>query len=132
MALFFRAVDGYCTEQTPEQFVREFYQWYFKEDVGNNLPHNNDAIYKYLFRPLVKDIREDRSGVCYFKKVGMESVEWRDVVPVVRKSIGLGDGVHLVPVALVLESRTIDVVVVVKEKEDGLRITAIFDTYPLL
>ncbi len=126
------ACAGYCAERLPEQFVRDFYQWYFEKDVGDNVPQNSDEIYKYLFKPLVKDIREDRSGVSYFKKVGMESAEWRTVAPVVKASIDLGHGVYLVPVALALESGTIDVVVVVKKREDEMRIYAIFDTYPLL
>lgn len=130
--LMLRAVDGYCAERSPEQFVRDFYQWYFEKDVGDNVPQNSDEIYEYLFKPLVEDIREDRTGVSYFKKVGMESAEWRTVAPVVKASIDLGDGIYLVPVALVLKSRMIDVVVVVKKKEEGMRITAIFDTYPLL
>lgn len=128
----FSARDGYCAEQTPEQFVRDFYAWYFVADRGEDMAEKNDAIYKYVARPLVADVRADTSGIYYFTKVGSYGARWDGVVVDVKDAVGIGGGVFMVPVEFVLGQERRNVIILVKNYDGEVKIFKVMDVYPLM
>lgn len=130
--LMLREVDGYCTERSPEQVVRDFYAWYFVAGCGEDMAEKNDAIYKYVAKPLVTDVRADTSGIYYFTKVGSYGAWWDGVVVTVKDAVGIGGGVSMIPVEFVLGQERRNVIVLVKSYDGELKIFKVMDVYPLM
>lgn len=126
------AVDSYCAEQSSEQVVRDFYAWYFVMNRGQDMAEKNDAIYKYVAKPLVADVRADTSGIYYFTKVGSYGARWVDVVVDVKDAVGIGGGVSMKPVEFVLGQERRNVIVLVKIYDGELKIFKVMDVYPLM
>ncbi len=119
-----------CAEQTPEQFVREFYQWYFDADSGSIRADNKNEIYTYVEKNLVKHIRENRNDISYFTKTGNAAYGWDEKVPIVNKSIQMDDDTFTVPVLLKSKSDNVHVIVLVKRKNASYLVIKIIDKYP--
>ncbi|MDR3044687.1 MAG: hypothetical protein LBU75_10595 [Desulfovibrio sp.] len=130
--LFLHAVDGYCTERSPEQVVHDFYAWYFVADRGEDMAEKNDAIYKYVAKPLITDVRADTSGIYYFTKVGSYGAWWVDVVVDVKDAVSIGGGVSMIPVEFVLGQERRSVIVLVKSYDGELKIFKVMDVYPFM
>lgn len=130
--LIFHAVDGYCTEKTPEQLVHDFYQWYFAENSGSDMAERRDEIHKYVARMLVDDVRKDTSGIYYFTKVGSYGAWWDGAATEVKKAVEIGGGVFMVPVEFVLERERRNVVALVKRYGGALKIFKVMDVYPFM
>ena len=126
------AVDSYCAERSPEQVVRDFYAWYFVMNRGQGMAEKNDAIYKYVAKPRVTDVRADTSGIYYFTKVGSYGALWDGVVVNVKDAVGIGGGVSMIPVEFVLGENMRNVVVLVKNYNGELKIFKVMDVYPLM
>ena len=118
---------GYCSEQTPEQFVHDFYEWYFKADQGEDSPGHSDEIYNFVSKKTVGYAREEHTGVYYFTRV---AGQLGDEHAVVGKAIPVNKDIFIVPVTF---EKSKERIVVILRKENGrLYITKVMDIYPHL
>lgn len=106
-------------EQSPEQFVKEFYSWYLKADTENKMPEQSPDIYKYVAKATADRLRDDlRRGTLprdegYFTKVqDYSAAEW-GASTVIHQATVLSDAV-LVPVTFGTKTK-IDVILFLKK-----------------
>lgn len=133
---------GYCAAQRPEQFVLEFYAWYFKTDKGIDLAEKNDEIYAYVERETVKIALNESLGEYYFTKMASYSFAWNNVKVIAGDSVAMYGGIFVVPVTFRLADgkktsantqetyEDYQVVVFVKQENAGFRIIKVVDCYP--
>lgn len=132
---FLRADQGYCAEQSPKQFVQDFYAWYFKADAGETPAYKNDGIYAYVEKKTVEYVREQasRSPICYFTKANTEWIAWKSVKVFVGESIIMYDDVFFMPVRFYLKdeyySDNFCVMVFVKKENNIFYIIKVSDVY---
>lgn len=94
------------TIQNPEEFVKQFYQWYIKKDKGSDPAEMTKDIYKFVSKSTVDKIQLDTKNgtlpndVSYFTKVqDYDPTEWQSSINV-HAFTELNNGVVLVPVSL--------------------------------
>lgn len=118
-------------KQTPEQFVRNFYQWYFEADK-KSVADRNDEIFKYISPKTVEHIRSNIRGSdeYYVTKANSWTDAWTKVKIIVSKTIYMNNNVCLVPVTFNVEAEKYHVIVFVDKKNEGMRIIKIADLYP--
>lgn len=123
---FFSFFEGQAAEQTPENFVREFYNWYFQADKGQNRAEYNDDIYKYVSTTTVNIAKSMHGEINYFTQKNISLPD--DVKIIVHTAITL-DAVNVVPVSF--HTNTVDHVIVFLNKKNGqYRIIRVTDIYP--
>jgi hypothetical protein len=119
-SLWFAQVSA--AEQNAEQFVKEFYAWYFKSDTDKSVPEQSPDIYRYVAKGTVDRLRDDlKRGALprdegYFTKVqDYSAAEWGASIAV-HQATALSE-VVLVPVTFGTKNK-IDVILFLK-KVDG-------------
>lgn len=122
---------GHCASQTPEQFVRDFYKWYFEADQKAPADQN-DEIFKYLSAKTVAYIRSDawNCDEYYVTRANTWTAAWNNVKTVVAKAIPMASDIFVVPVTFHTKWGKYHVVVFVAKENGQLRITKITDIYP--
>ena len=129
------ASQGYSAEQTPEQFVQDFYAWYFKVDTGETPAYKNDGIYTYVEKKTVEYVREQArmSSICYFTKTNTDWIAWKSVKIFVSESIKMYDDVFFMTVRFDLkdenDSDNFYVMVFVKKENNSFYIIKASDVY---
>lgn len=96
---------GYCAEERPEQFVKDFYTWYITVDEGRQLAITHDDIYKYVAQETVQKVRNipgaygsDRRD--YFLKMLDYPLNMSGVTIQVGKITDMGMATFVVPVTI--------------------------------
>ena len=118
----------FCTFQSPDLFVYNFYKWYFEFERTEVQPLQNDDIYKFACNKLVNIIREEKD-IYYFTQGITGFGQWKDIKVFVHKHIVLDDSFIVVPVSLKsLDTR--DIIVFLKRDGDSFKITKVSDLYP--
>jgi hypothetical protein len=127
ICFFLYSLPCYCTESSPEQFVREFYTWYFKADREDFPAEKNNEIFRYVSRQTVKNLQVRNSRIYYFTKVGSYSSEWAQMELIVMGYSRITDDLFIVPVTFRVTSKDICVIVVLKCENDSFLITKVID-----
>jgi len=124
--------NGYCAKQTPEQFVSEFYQWYFKANSGKELADRNDEIYKYVAKQTVDDIRRkvDNTDIYYFTKVNSYSWNWKNVRSIIHPARAIGNKLYVTHVTFDTGYNKNDVIVSLTKEDGKFYIRSVEDVYP--
>ena len=129
-----------CEEQTPIEFIKEFYTWYISTDGGSQKAIRSDEIYTYVEKNTVDAVREisylygtDRRD--YFLRLSNGPLSMDGVSFTVKSSSELGYRTFILLVTIIEKKhgQTVknDPVVVVVRKTDGqLKIVKCIDTYP--
>ena len=126
---------GYCSEQTPEQLVRDFYKWFFENDKEGKIAENNDGILNFISKDTIENVRKEKcSDIDYFRKVGSESYKWTSVHTAIGSAVLVARDIFIVPVDFVFKDgeEHISVVVVLQKENGKLLITKIMDQHPYL
>jgi hypothetical protein len=115
---------------TPEEFVREFYQWYFKADAGRELAEYNDEIYLYVAKETVDTLRKKKGGsnLYYFTKIG-QSFNPERIQTIVHQATHL-DEIFIIPITFDDSSDKYDAIVIVKNINGRFYIHSVMDIYP--
>ena len=126
--------NSYSDEQTPEQFVQDFYQWYIK--IGKKIDiERNEEIYKYISYDFKKSFffLNCRRDIDYFVKVCRASAIWDGPEIKIQNRVDMKKHTMLV-VELKSTQRkyteTQNVIVFLKKYNDGFRIVEVSDIYP--
>jgi len=120
---------SYGGSQSPEQFVREFYQWYFKADAKKPADFN-DEIFTYISHKTVEYMRKKEGNEYYVTKANSWTHEWSEVKTVIGTASKIPDEIFVVPVTFLLKMRKSHVVVFVANEKGMMRIIKITDIYP--
>jgi len=92
---------AYCAEQTPEEFVKEFYTWYIAKTLeSNGNPEESDEIYNYVHPCTINKLKvENEKGIRDFEYfvTSQDFDPASDAVPVVGKSVKISETVSIVP-----------------------------------
>ncbi len=130
----------HCEEQSPDQFLKDFYVWYITTAEGTYRALNDNGIYRYVKRETVEEVKKlpqtygyDRRD--YFLKIfdmplGMEGTDIS-----VGKVTDMGMDTFVVPVIIATtfdnESSIKDYIIVFIQKIDGnFKIVKCMDPYP--
>ena len=125
LAVPFRA--AYSLEQTPEDFVREFYIWYSKSLEKDDLPELDDTIYKYVYPCTVNKLRvEFKMGAKDYNYFITGNDNWPELFDyiTVGKAVKVSDEVSIVPLGFgeTKERSVPRLVVFVQREKDALHI----------
>ena len=119
----------------PEEFVRQFYQWYIQADEGDEGAEASNGIYRFVEKSTADRIRVEmkRGGmsgdVAYFTKVqDYDPQEWKSSLDI-HHPVTMSDGVVLVAVTFGKQEKK-DVVLFLKQEQDHWKIIKADDTLP--
>ena len=123
---------GYSAGQSPQAFVKEFYEWYFVEDYYISDALKQEKIEKYIDKQALEYISKhvDCSEINYFTQVGGFFIGYQNASVVVGDVLSMIDGVYVVPVTFSKEGLHTTVIVFVKKDEDTFKITKVANIYP--
>lgn len=140
LALLIVPQTGQSAEQSPAQFLKDFYAWYITTDKGSIRAIHDAAIYQYVARETVEQVKSisyelgtDRRD--YFLKSGNPPLSMEGVTIYVGQVTNMGVGTYVAPVTIVSslsdKHTREDTVVVILKKIDGmLKIVRCVDIYP--
>ncbi|MFS2221182.1 DUF3828 domain-containing protein [Pantoea sp. B65] len=121
--------------QKPEDFVRQFYDWYITADKGNNPAEMSDEIYKYVAKSTTDRVRADikrgslPGDVAYFTKVqDYDPDEWKTTT-IIHPALALSNGITLVTASFGKQDKT-DIVLFLKLEHGGWKIIKVDDVLP--
>ena len=131
LIMFFLSIhcsSSYCSEQTPDGFVRDFYNWYIdKQRNEHYFPAEDDSIYKYVHVCTVNRLRINMkkriAGSDYFLKTNDFEYEYFKRTFMVHKSLKINDSLSIVPVG----GEKPYAIVFVQKTKDGWRIIKVED-----
>lgn len=134
-ALLFFPQRGYCAEQTPAQFVCEFYAWYFQADMGESVATENKEIYKYVDKKLMDFVTSPHHySYSYFTKQENGFLGWGRARCIPHETIAIYDRengpVYLVPITFEEGQERLHIFVYVKKEGDNFKIIKVSDPYP--
>ena len=135
------ASQGYCAGQSPQQFVQDFYIWFFKADAGRTPAYKKDEIYAYVDKNTVAYVRDQSrmESACYFTRANMEMGKWKNVKTFVGEPIFMHNNIVALPVKFYIKgeekyfenfSEDFYVLVFIKKYNKTFRIIKISDIYP--
>jgi len=123
---------GYCSEQTPEQIVRDFYAWYLSQDGndGEKIPERRAEIYNFVSKQTVDAVLSQINckTLSYFTKLGV----FGGIARVdVGTAVPAGAKLFVVPITFIhTNNDRVGALVVLHEEAGKLRITKVIDKYP--
>lgn len=138
--LFLSPYAGYCAEQNPRQFIKNFYTWYITTNKGTTQALKDNTIYKYVEKETVEHVKNtpytygsDRRD--YFLKIYDPPLSMNGVIITVGQVTDMGGGTFVALVTIITDSlskeRTHDDVVMILRKTNGaLKIIKCVDVYP--
>ena len=125
--LFSQAHTAYSIEQTPENFVREFYIWYSEGLNRDELPELDDEIYKYVCESTVDRLRiEHKMGSRDYNYFIDTNDNWPELFTYITtgKVVKINDDLSLVPLGFgETKARSAPhLIIFVQKGKNGLRI----------
>jgi hypothetical protein len=93
--------NGYCQDNTPENFVKDFYIWYLDKYIKHEKQLNDDAIYKYVDLSLIKKLKIDKKRIVMDFDYFITGQDYLDEIKIeVYNAIKINDATLVVPVNL--------------------------------
>ena len=124
--------NSYCSGQNPEQFIKEFYLWYFEKNKKSD-PIQDTAIYQYISNEF-KDranLQQTQLDINYFTKLGWTSRLRENREITVKQKTEIGEHIILIVEFNSSKSKEVQhIVVFLKKFDHGLRIVKVSDIYP--
>ena len=116
--------------QTPQEFVKEFYEWYIIKHYEQNDILENENLPKYVDESLIAYLKKKGSSdLYYFTQMG-ETLEFKESCIFVKSVLSMADGVFVVPVTFKGKDFENYVIVYIKKTESSFKIASISDAYP--
>ena len=116
--------------QTPQEFVKEFYEWYIIKHYEQNDILENEKLPEYVDDALIAYLKKKGSSdLYYFTQMG-ETLEFKESCIFVKSVLSMADGVFVVPVTFKGKDFENYVIVYIKKTESSFKIASISDAYP--
>jgi hypothetical protein len=122
--LYLCNLSKFCLAETPEDFIKKFFEWYLTADEIGEHAYFNDNIYNYVSQDAVSVARRNRDGIDYFTKNEDYNAEYSDLSI---KSINYIDGgINVVHAKF----NAVDIVIFLQSTGDTFLILRVIDIYP--
>ena len=117
--------------QTPQEFVKEFYEWYIIKHYEQNDILENEKLPEYVDESLIAYLkRRGSSDLYYFIQFGSSTTVFKECRIVVKDALKMTDDVFVVPVTFKGEKFESTVIAYIKKTESSYKIASISDAYP--
>ena len=116
--------------QTPQEFVKEFYKWYFIKYYELVDIFKEEKLPEYVDESLIEDLKRKGSSDLYYFIHFSETVAFKDCNIVVKDVLKMADNVFVVPVTFKGEGLERAVIAYVKKVDSGFKIASVSDVYP--
>ena len=116
--------------QTPQEFVKGFYKWYFIKYYALVDIFKEEKLPEYVDESLIEDLKRKGSSDLYYFIHYSETLAFKDCHIVVKDLLKMTDDVFVVPVTFKGEDFERAVIVYVKKVDSGFKIASVSDIYP--
>ena len=117
--------------QTPQEFVKEFYEWYIIKHYEFQDILENEKLPEYVDESLIAYLKKrGSSDLYYFLQHGSSTSVFKECRIVVKDALKMTDNVFVVPVTFKKEGYERVVIAYVKKVESGFKIASVSDAYP--
>ena len=116
--------------QTPQEFVKEFYEWYLIKHYELDNVLTEEKLPEYVDEKLILYLKKKEvTSLYYFTQMG-ETMQFKDCRVLVKNVLTMADDVYVVPV--LFKGKDFYNVVIAYVKKSGLefKIASISDAYP--
>ena len=117
--------------QTPQEFVKEFYEWYIIKHYEFQDIFENEKLPEYVDESLIAYLKKrGSSDLYYFLQHGSSTSVFKECRIVVKDALKMTDDVFVVPVTFKGEGNERAVIAYVKKADSGFKIASVSDVYP--
>ena len=117
--------------QTPQEFVKEFYKWYFIKYYELVDIFKEEKLPEYVDESLIEDLkRKGSTDLYYFIQFGSSTTVFKECRIVVKDALKMTDDVFVVPVTFKGEKFESTVIAYVKKADSVFKIASVSDIYP--
>ena len=116
--------------QTPQEFVKEFYEWYLVRYCELVDIFEEEKLPEYVDETLIAYLkRKEVTSLYYFTQMG-ETMQFKDCRVLVKNVLTMADDVYVVPVLFKGKDFYNVVIAYVKKSGSEFKIASISDAYP--
>ena len=117
--------------QTPQEFVKEFYEWYLIKHYEVDDILEEEKLPEYVEESLIAYLkRRGPSDLYYFIQFGSSTTVFKECRIVVKDALKMTDDVFVVPVTFKGEKFESTVIAYVKKVDSVFKIASVSDIYP--
>ena len=117
--------------QTPQEFVKEFYEWYLIKHYEHKDILEEENLPEYVEESLIEWLKvKPASDIYYFIQHGSSTMAFKDCRVVVKDVLKMKDDVFVVPVTFKGENYERAVITYVKKVDSVFKIASVSDIYP--
>ena len=117
--------------QTPQEFVKEFYEWYIIKHYEFQDILENEKLPEYVDESLIAYLKKrGSSDLYYFLQHGSSTSVFKECRIVVKDALKMTDDVFVVPVTFKGEKFESTVIAYVKKVDSVFKIASVSDIYP--
>ena len=117
--------------QTPQEFVKEFYEWYIIKHYEIDDILEEKKLPEYVNESLIAYLkRRGSSDLYYFIQFGSSTTVFKECRIVVNDVLKMKDDVFVVPVTFKGEKFENTVIAYVKKQDSVFKIASVSDIYP--
>ena len=117
--------------QTPQEFVKEFYEWYIIKHYEFQDILENEKLPEYVDESLIAYLKKrGSSDLYYFLQHGSSTSVFKECRIVVKDALKMTDDVFVVPVTFKGEKFENTVIAYVKKEDSVFKIASVSDIYP--
>ena len=116
--------------QTPQEFVKEFYEWYLIKHYELDNVLTEEKLPEYVDEKLILYLKKKEvTSLYYFTQMG-ETMQFKDCRVFVKNVLTMADDVYVVPVLFKGKDFYNVVIAYVKKSGSEFKIASISDAYP--
>ncbi|NCB23358.1 MAG: hypothetical protein EOM56_11080 [Deltaproteobacteria bacterium] len=116
--------------QTPQEFVKEFYEWYLIKHYELDNVLTEEKLPEYVDETLIGYLKQKEvTSLYYFTQMG-ETMQFKDCRVLVKHVLTMADDVYVVPVLFKGKDFYNVVIAYVKKSGSEFKIASISDAYP--
>ena len=116
--------------QTPQEFVKEFYEWYLIKHYELDNVLTEEKLPEYVDETLIGYLKQKEvTSLYYFTQMG-ETMQFKDCRVLVKNVLTMTDDVYVVPVLFKGKDFYNVVIAYVKKSGSEFKIASISDAYP--
>ena len=116
--------------QTPQEFVKEFYEWYLIKHYELDNVLTEEKLPEYVDEKLILYLKKKEvTSLYYFTQMG-ETMQFKDCRVLVKNVLTMADDVYVVPVIFKGKDFYNVVIAYVKKTGTEFKIASISDAYP--
>lgn len=116
--------------QTPQEFVKEFYEWYLIKHYELDNVLTEEKLPEYVDETLIGYLKQKEvTSLYYFTQMG-ETMQFKDCRVLVNNVLTMSDDVYVVPVLFKGKNFYNVVIAYVKKSGSEFKIASISDAYP--